>query len=157
MLRIEYMDEADFASYLEQSISNYAEEKVKAGTWRDDGALVKSRETYARLLPEGNHTKDQHIFSLTDTEKNRKVGVLWLGIPGEDADSEGAFLFDLLVYPEFRRLGYGMQAMKAVEEVARHLGRNRISLHVFGHNRPAIELYEKSGYLVEDIVMYKEI
>ena len=36
--------------------------------------------------------------------------------------------------------------MLAAEEWARHVGVEKLELHVFPHNAPAIALYEKLGY-----------
>lgn len=47
--------------------------------------------------------------------------------------------------------------MRAAENFARGLGATGLSLHVFGHNVPAIRLYEDLGYTVTSQNMRKDI
>nr|WP_244923495.1 GNAT family N-acetyltransferase [Peribacillus butanolivorans] len=43
--------------------------------------------------------------------------------------------------------------MKEIEIIAKELGMKKISLHVFGHNKFARGLYEKSGYEITNITI----
>ena len=47
--------------------------------------------------------------------------------------------------------------MKKLEDKARELECDKISLHVFTHNNPAIFLYKKIGYKIINLMMSKEI
>lgn len=47
--------------------------------------------------------------------------------------------------------------MRLLEEHVKSMGINKITLHVFGHNQPAIALYEKMGYKTFSMHMAKEI
>lgn len=151
------MDDEDFEPYLKEAIENYAREKVTAGTWEREGAQEKAKEAFARLLPGGLHTKDQHLFKIIDEKTQKKVGIIWIGVNLPSEDIRGAFVWDFLVYPEFRGKGYGKGTMTALDEKARELGERRITLHVFGHNSAAIDLYGKAGYVTTDLIMTKEL
>ncbi len=157
MLSLEYMDDSDFDSYLDWSVKNYADEKVRAGTWPADDALRRSREEFSHLLPAGRKSDNMHLFKMVEGDTSAKVGILWVGISGGNQDYGGAFIWDIMVYPEFRGKGYGKGALAALESKVRQLGAHRITLHVFGHNTTAIGLYRKSGYLVTDLIMSKEL
>lgn len=157
MVKLEYLDDADFDAYLKAGIENYANEKIAAGTWTKEGSLEKARAAYARLLPDGRKTKDQHLFSIIDEATSQKVGIVWLGVNLHSEDVSGAFIWDIIVFPEFRGRGYGKGAMIALDAKARELGESKITLHVFGHNTTAIQLYGKVGYTATDLIMSKDL
>jgi ribosomal protein S18 acetylase RimI-like enzyme len=56
------------------------------------------------------------------------------------------FVFDIQVYDDYRRRGYGSQAFGLMEDQALEMGITTISLHVHKHNQPARAMYEKLGY-----------
>lgn len=76
---------------------------------------------------------------------------------GEKAAPDSAFLYNFEIYERYRRQGYGMQALQALEEKVRELGVSKILLHVFGHNLAARNLYEKMGYEITGIHMAKNV
>lgn len=156
MVTLEPMGDSDFQEYLKWSIKNYADEKVKAGSWPKEDCYERSRGEFDRLLPDGKDSRDNYLFRIMDAS-GEKVGILWFGILPQESDLHGVFIWDIMVYPEFRGKGLGKEAMKALEQEVKSLGANRISLHVFGHNSVAIDLYRKSGYSVTDLIMSKEI
>lgn len=51
----------------------------------------------------------------------------------------------------------GRETLRALDVALSELGQRSVSLHVFGHNEIAIELYKKSGYKTTNLVMSKEI
>ena len=57
--------------------------------------------------------------------------------------------FGLTVAAAYRRRGIGTALLAAAEEWARDAGIRKLELHVFPHNRAAIALYEKVGYVRE--------
>ncbi|HEX9095919.1 MAG TPA: GNAT family N-acetyltransferase, partial [Candidatus Dormibacteraeota bacterium] len=82
-------------------------------------------------------------------------GMIWLGVVQKPTPS--AFIYNIEIYPQFRRRGYAEQAMLKLEEEVRRLGLEAIRLHVFGHNTAARPLYEKLGYLPTNIQMLKRL
>ncbi len=68
-----------------------------------------------------------------------------------------AFVYDFLIYDEFRRQGYGTQTLLALEAKAKELGVDKIALNVFAHNHIARALYEKTGFEVTGIYMTKRL
>lgn len=67
------------------------------------------------------------------------------------------FIYDLNIDNAYQGRGYGKQTMTILEDHVRKLGGNKILLHVFGHNKIAISLYEKMGYQAYSINMSKNI
>ena len=57
-----------------------------------------------------------------------------------------SFIDELYIEPQWRRMGFGRQAMLHVESQARALGANALHLEVDRENDAAIELYRRAGY-----------
>lgn len=156
MIKLVHMNETDFDAFQEHAIVDYAQDKVKAGNWTAEDSLERSRQAFQKLLPEGVSSPGQHLFSIVEDETGEKVGMIWFAATSWDG-IPFAFIYDFVIYPQFRRRGYGRQALQAVEAEVKAVGYHRIGLHVFGHNQAAFDLYEKSGYQVTNINMAKEI
>lgn len=63
------MNENDFNAFEENEIDEYAQDKVRAGTWDQEKAHELSVEAHRRLLPEGLATPDHYIM-MAKTWKN---------------------------------------------------------------------------------------
>ena len=156
MVQLLPMTESDLQIYLQNAVEEYAQEHVRAGNWHPSEALQKSENEFQQLLPNGVTSKDQHLFSIVDDTTRMKVGILWFAVRYKSSHPY-AFVYDFLIYEEFRRQGYGRQAFAALEERVRELGLESISLHVFGHNHAAIALYQAAGYETTDLLMVKKL
>ncbi|HAY85034.1 MAG TPA: hypothetical protein DCY42_08960 [Chloroflexi bacterium] len=90
--------------------------------------------------------------------KVQQAGYVWVGQVGSTFTGKNqAFIINLYVDPEFRGQGIGSVLMRKAEEWARLHNLDRIGLSVAVHNRVAVELYEKEGYIAETVRMYKLI
>jgi ribosomal protein S18 acetylase RimI-like enzyme len=144
------MEQKDFDPYLERDIREYAEEHVRNGSWKKEEALEQSRKEHQQLLPDGLQSKNQYLFSIMDDEKNKKLGVLWVNI-----ENNQAFIYDFRIDDEYRGKGYGKQALMALDQKLQSMSVQSVSLHVFGDNITAQELYKKMGFEITDIHMRK--
>jgi GNAT superfamily N-acetyltransferase len=135
-LELSPMTEPEYIAYLDFTIPEYAREHVAAGNWRPDEALEKAYQSYQQLLPQGIYTPDQYLYTLIEQESGANVGLAWLGVL-RNVNQSKVWVYDLLIYPEQRRKGYGEQTMRLLEARARQLGAGRIELHVFGSNAVA--------------------
>ena len=151
MLTLELMSAAEFQDYLNEAIGIYAKEHVIAGNWNESEAVDKATKEYAKLLPEGQNTENHYLYTIR--YENQEVGMVWLSQKSKDK----GFIYDINIWENHQGLGYGKEAMKAIEEVGKKLGLEKIKLHVFGHNKVARRLYEKLGYQTTDLVMEKQI
>lgn len=151
MSTLRAMNDAEFKQYIDEAIINYAKERVKAGNWREEEAILKSREEYTELLPKGVKTQYNYLFSVVD--KNEVVGMIWLN----KEDDEVGFICEINILKKYQGMGYGKYAMKEIELVAKNLGLKKIELHVFGHNKTAINLYENLEYTVTNMCMSKRL
>ncbi len=149
------MTMAEYQPYLDVSVRNYADEKVRAGNWQPEEALERSAKEFQQLLPDGVATKDNYLYNIED-EALGKVGMIWLArlMLGTQPVM---FIYDFVIDEPHRRKGYGEQAMLAAEVQAKALGYDTIALHVFGHNHAARALYEKLGYEITNINMAKKL
>ncbi|WP_350342850.1 GNAT family N-acetyltransferase [Proteinivorax tanatarense] len=73
---------------------------------------------------------------------NKVIGVLWL----YQKTPEKIFIAYVEIFEEFRGQGFGKKVMHGMFSFIKKLGYKSIQLHVFGHNRKAIKLYEKTGF-----------
>ena len=156
MVRLEPMTEEEFDGYLRYSNEEYAKEKVRAGTWKEEEALRLSEESFQSLLPDGLATPKALLYRIVDGESGEKVGHYWL----HEMDSPAGktlYIYDFLIETPFQGQGYGKAAMAALDVKAKELGAAQLSLHVFGHNTRAFRLYEKSGFHVTDYMMSKPL
>ena len=147
--------EEDFHSYLQSQILEYAKEKVKSGNWAESEAFDLSTKSFTNLLPEGRETSGHSIMSIVDSISKDKVGVLW--VEWNNKEHNASFIWDIIIHDKFRRKGYGSAALKQLEKMAAKKGSSGISLHVFGHNKAAISMYESLGYYATNIIMKKDI
>ena len=145
----------DFHSYLQSQILEYAKEKVKSGNWAEGEAFDLSTKSFMNLLPEGRGTSGHSIISILDSISKDKVGVLW--VEWNNKEHNASFIWDIIIHDNFRRKGYGSAALKQLEKMAAEKGSSGISLHVFGHNKPAISMYESLGYYATNIIMKKDL
>ena len=156
MVRLEKMAAEDFDTYIEKLTANYAKDNVRSGRWTREEALEKSVSQINSLLPEGIETQNHVFFSIVDEGTGDVVGYIWLHVvPGEGPKK--AFIYDLIIFEEFRKMGYGRAALAALEEYAKEKRIASISLHVFAHNAAALSLYRKMGYEVTSMNMKKNI
>lgn len=155
MVTLQPMTEAEFQSFIEQLIVGYAQDHVTDGQWTEEEALEKAREETHELLPDGVATPNHYLFTIVN-EAQQKVGVLWFAMR-ESQGKSAAFVYDVQIDEAFRRRGYASQTFREMENRVRALGWSRISLHVFGNNHAAIEMYKKLGYEATNVLMAKTL
>lgn len=148
------MTDVEYTVWCKRSIENYRDENIKNGLTFVE-AQKKSDEDFAKLLPDGVKTADQHIFAIKDNNSHW-IGTLWFGVRGA-VDNRKAFIYDIILDDETRGKGYGKQAMQLLEVEVKKLGLRHIGLHVFGHNKIARSLYEKLGYETTNVNMEKTL
>lgn len=155
MVTLKAMNHEDFQEYVVSSMETYAKEKVASGNWSEAESLDLAKKDYKKLLPKGEKSEFNYLYSIFDTDVN--VGVIWIAQKSPENKEEG-FIYEIKIYDEYQGLGFGKKAMIEMETIAREeLGMKKIGLHVFGHNKIARGLYEKLGYETTNVVMAKPI
>lgn len=148
---IKTMSSEEFNNYIDKAIYNYAKEKIKAGNWSEEEAFDKAKEEFNRLLPDKEKTKNHYFFSIYEVVE--VIGMIWLN---KQTNKHG-FIYDINILDKYQGKGYGKQAMNEIELFARRMGIKKLELHVFNHNKKAINLYESLGYNPTNIMMSKAL
>ncbi|UJL46247.1 GNAT family N-acetyltransferase [Virgibacillus sp. NKC19-16] len=148
-INLQKMNAVEFQQYHSYAIKNFANEQMKSGNWEQHEAMIKAKQEYEKLLPAGEKTVHNYLFTIRDGDQ--EVGMIWL----TQRTNEKGFIYDINIWKGNQGKGYGKQAMKEIETVAKKIGLVSIGLHVFGHNKIAWSLYEKLGYIETNINMEK--
>lgn len=151
MINLTLMNAGEYQGYLSSAIKTYAEEKVLAGNWKEEEALKKAEEEYTRLLPQGEKTESNFLYTIRKGDE--AVGIIWLAQKSEEL----GFIYDIYILEKYQGNGYAKEALKSIENVGQKLRLKKIGLHVFGHNKVARGLYEKLGYETTNVLMEKDI
>lgn len=108
-------------------------------------------------LPDGFQTKNNRWLMILDDEA-RSIGSIWYSFRGE-GDKKTPYLGDFYIAPEFRRLGFGKQALSLFEAELKSQGiKNNIAVHIVGDfNNAAIRLFKSSGYCTSAVLMEKRM
>jgi ribosomal protein S18 acetylase RimI-like enzyme len=146
------MTEEQYSAYRSSSDEAYAMSIASSGSMPLEEAREKSRDDFARLLPDGLESEGHRFWTAYDGDA--EVGMLWVHLR---PSSEGltAFGYDFEVPEALRRSGYGRAIMVAATEELRALGVVSVGLNVFGDNLGAQALYEQMGFEVTSIQMRK--
>lgn len=154
MITLKPMNKEEFQLYISIAIEDFAKDKVTSGNWGEDEAIDLSSKEFSRLLPKDEKSELNYLYSIFQDQQ--VVGMIWIAQTSTSNPDEG-FIYDFIIYEPHQGQGYGKQAMKETEIIAKELGMNKIGLHVFGHNKVARGLYEKLGYEITNIKMVKAI
>ena len=99
---------------------------------------------------------DQSFCSIWDQAAGASVGSIWYGVRHQGGRTT-VVLYVLVIFEQYRRKGYGAQALWLLEDRVRALGLDEIRLYVFGHNRLVRALYEKMGYTATSLTMTRKL
>lgn len=150
------LGEADFSSFFERIVDEYARQSVAAGRVAEKGAREWARSESEKLLPDGALTRGALLFRIVSKQDpKRTVGSIWCG--EDPGNPTNAFVYDLFVYPEHRGQGFAFAAMSKLETILRAKGYESVGLHVYAHNDAAMKLYHKLRYRATAVVMRKSL
>lgn len=151
MLELSKMSQSDFAEYYIEAVKKIAIEYTTSGYIKAENADNYAKSVIDQYLPKGMETEGHYLFNIVNA--GEIVGILWYG---KTSEAE-AFIYDLNIKEAYQGKGYGKKTMLLLEKHAKGIGVNKITLHVFGHNKRAINLYEKLGYTAFSLHMAKNI
>lgn len=153
-LTLEPMSAAQHAPWMEHVMGWYAQGKVDAGTWPEEGALERALRENAEQLPQGVDTPHNDFF--VGSVDGREVGYLWLHTDWEQS-SLSTVIQAIEVLEGERGRGFGRELVEAAEGWCADHSIATLRLHVFGRNTVAIDLYESAGFETTDVLMSKTI
>ena len=134
--------------------AQYVGERMQADSLSRAEAEALVAEQRRSTLPHGVATPGQHLAWGVDARTQQRVGLLWIAI---DDRYRHAFIYQIFVFPKFRRSGYGRALLDAAETFARSRGARALALNVFAPNRGAIALYESAGFAATSQHMSKPL
>jgi GNAT superfamily N-acetyltransferase len=134
------MTPREFKAFMAVMVGEYAATLAEAGLSTDE-AQQRSREQTGQLIPQGQDSPGMEFFS--GWVDALPVGRLWLNV-----DQPMAFVYDVEVFEDERRKGYGAGLMNAAALWSREHGHRVIGLNVFAHNAGARALYDRLGYRI---------
>jgi ribosomal protein S18 acetylase RimI-like enzyme len=107
------MTKAQFSEFMEVILSPYVAERAAADHVSTDVAERYARDQHARLLADGHLTAGHRFLRIVSTNNNQPVGGVWLWI---DVGNKQAFLYNITVFPQYRRRGFASDALALVEQ-----------------------------------------
>jgi len=140
---LEPMTKAQFSEFMEVILPPYVAERAAADHVATDVAEHYARDQHARLLADGHLTAGHRFLSMVSTNNNQSVGGVWFWI---DVGNKQAFLYNITVFPQYRRRGFASDALALVEQTVRAAGCATLGLNVFSSNSGALALYRKVGF-----------
>ena len=156
MVMLQPMPASYFERFVTEAVEGYSRDNVAAGRWPESEAEANSRAELEKFLPGGIDTPGHHVCLVLSDASPDPVGTLWYG-QMILKERPIAYVFDLRIYPGFRRRGYAASALAQVESFAALHKLEAIGLHVFAHNAPALALYGKLGFTSENGLMFKQL
>jgi len=141
-IKLRKMTEDEYINWKEWSLTNYKKELIETGRYSEDEAQPQAEKDFS-MLTDGLATPGNYLF-IAENDNGASVGIIWYIV--QDADR--IFIADFVVYGEYRRMGYGSAILTELEYRLRPEGFSIIVLHVFEHNKAAVELYKKCGYKI---------
>lgn len=148
------MTDLEYETWFAIAVKEYGDDIAKSSGVPANETQKESASQFRNLLPDGRKTKSHYLYSIKDSVSEKTVGMIWIAA-NFPRDPSVAFIYDIRMDENFRGLGYGTATLLLLEKKVKELGRNKIALHVFGHNTRAIRLYERMGYVTTDIMMSK--
>ncbi len=114
----------------------------------DQTEIKHAREEVASYID----TKENNLILLAraNDEAKTHVGFIWMAErDGREAwyfGSQPAWIYNIWIKPDFRRKGLATYLLRAGIAWAADMGFQKLGLHVFGNNTPAIKLYRQCGF-----------
>ncbi|MGM0901136.1 MAG: histone acetyltransferase HPA2 [Bacillota bacterium] len=68
MIKLVTMNYEEYQKYLSLAVKSYAEEKVLSGNWTQEESISKAEEEYTRLLPKGEKTEGNFLYTILNDD-----------------------------------------------------------------------------------------
>lgn len=134
--------------------------QLRPATKQDESALLRMMRLLAEQPPVIPFDENKVRAILHEFLEHSEFGAAWVLSLGEkiigyivlthgysfEYGGREAFIDEFYIETEFRRQGFGQQAMQFLEERAQEMGIKAIHLEVDYDNEPAMNLYRRGGY-----------
>lgn len=152
MIHLIKMNEEEIKDFILLTEKDYARDRMIADYDTYETSLDKAKQQLKKILTHGEKTSYHYFFNVFDSSRNKNIGYIWLNIRDETKE---AYLYQISIFKEEQRKGFGKQALKAAEQFAKENGSRVFALNVFGHNHSAQKFYDSQGYQSAAIHMNK--
>lgn len=144
----------EFLAFVEYFVADYANEIASNYRLSPADALLQARRETESSFPDGEKSAGQVVLCITQTRQGEEqhIGYLWYK---PDEQLKSIYINDFYLFPKFRGLGLGSEAMKCLEGRLIQEGYKQIKLRVAADNRRARQVYESNGFGVTGINMNK--
>ncbi len=146
------LDPSELAAFQATERAGYLQSLEGSGMSKKE-AEANAAMNFARMFPNGLLADGQHIGRVVVDGED--VGVLWLGVAGDEADRW--WVYDVEIDEDKRARGFGRRAMLLAESFARDHGATTLGLNVFALNTVARSLYHSLGYEESAVQMRKTL
>jgi ribosomal protein S18 acetylase RimI-like enzyme len=145
------------AAFITAETTDYAAWLVERGDAPDMGAAVARAR--AEIQPEvAAAVEAREQFWAAHDAHGATVGWLWVKPSEVGLPAAAAFLYQILVRPEFRRRGYGGAMLAALEQFLAAVGYAELRLNVWDTNVAVHRLYARAGYeLVQQLPAKRQL
>lgn len=144
----------EFLAFVDYFVEDYAAEIVANYRFPKADALLQARREIATSFPNGENTAGQVLMCITYMQAGEEhpIGYLWYK---PDTELKSVYINDFYLFPNFRGMGLGSEAMKSLEVHLIKDGYTQIKLRVAADNQKARQVYESNGFRVTGINMNK--
>lgn len=146
------MTKNEFEMYFADKIKRYSLALSQNVHEDIEDFYTKAVNQLNNLLPDGINTSGHYLFNIIN--EIEKIGYIWIK---KDKEMNTAFLYEIYIFNEFRNMGYGTITMIKIEEWMRQQELLFLKLHVFGNNKEARRLYERIGFEIAGVNMFKKV
>ena len=147
VVKIRSMVSDEFETVQRWSIKHHAAELMEELHMSEEEAIAEATLEFTQLLPDGIHTKHNHLMTIVEAASDETVGFIWT-LHEEFQGRKQSFICDFAIWESKRRRGYAAAALYLAEKNAAEAGCQESVLFVRDDNTAARALYEKSGYIV---------
>ena len=135
---------------------------IDIDNWHTQILLPEYREEIFKM--DMNKVKQQNGKIYLSVENNIVIGLIIGIVEGKDEIDKltndcaktGAIL-ELVVRNDVRGQGFGKTLLEKMEEYFKSINCKRINIEVFGQNKKGLNFYEKSDYIIRDMIVSKRI
>ena len=156
MIDLKQMSEKDYEKFREDEIKKYAQMKIDTNEWEPSNSYSRAESDLNYFLPTQPSTEGLVFLSIIDIDTGNCVGTICYGrLPNQSI--QDTYIYDIRIYDEYQRKGYGQMALSELEDRLRHTGIKNMILDVSVYNKAAELLYGKSGFITTHYRMKKKL
>lgn len=143
-----------FLAFVDYFVEDYAAEISNNYGLTEAAALLQARHEIEESFPDLENTAGQIVMCIMRIRSGdeQHIGYIWYK---PDTELKSVYINDFYLFPNFRGMGLGSEAMKSLEVHLVKDGYTQIKLRVAADNQKARQVYDSNGFRVTGINMNK--